>query len=273
MVVAFLFVLGVCVGSFLNVVVLRFGFLERSGERSHCAQCGAQLTSIDLVPILSYLAFGGRCRRCGSSISLQYPLVEFLTGCLFVITYITLVHALTLSFLLLFVAYLGFWSALVALVVYDIRHTLIPLPFVYALTAFAALGVGARALTFLSYQPLIDAALGALICGGFFALIHFATRGRGMGIGDAYVACAIGIMLGLESGIVASVLAVWLGAIVGLVALGILKVFPHARLLVGGKRVTLTAEIPFAPFLALGAIIAFTTHIAPLALGFWGVPY
>jgi leader peptidase (prepilin peptidase)/N-methyltransferase len=205
--------------------------------------------------------------------SLQYPLVELLTGCIFVGMFLVAPPALTLPGIVLFLSYLGFWSALIALVVYDVRHTLIPLPFIYGLIGFAVVGVGARTALVLTAAPALDALVGAFVCGGFFALINVLTRGKGMGIGDAYVACGIGLMLGLESGIVASVLAVWIGAVVGLMLLGLTHMFPRARLTVGGKRVTLKAEIPFAPFLALGAIVAFMAHIAPFVLGFWGVPY
>lgn len=255
LVAAFLFILGASVGSFLNVVILRFGYHERGGERSQCMACGTTLGALDLVPLFSYAALGGRCRTCGSGISIQYPLVEVLTGFLFVLTYLMVATGGAVNEFL-FVLFAGFWASLVALVAYDIRHTLIPLPFVYALYAFGLLRVCLSVFETGTWLPITDAALGALVCGGFFALIYTLTRGRGMGIGDAYVAGAIGLMFGLESGIVASVLAVWIGSIVGLMLIALQLVFQRIQRVGGNRRVTLKSEIPFAPFLALGALLA-----------------
>lgn len=268
----FLFVLGACVGSFVNVAVLRFGFQERGGERSHCAACNGALYARDLIPILSYLTLGGRCRVCGSRISAQYPLVELLMGVLFVFTYLIAQPQDTIAYVM-FATHIGFWAALVALVVYDIRHTLVPFQFLYGLYAFATVSVLVAAWGSQSITPLIDGISGAIAVGGFFTLISMATRGRGMGIGDAYVAGALGLMLGLGSGTAAGVLAVWIGALIGLILLALPHVFLSLRLLGMGRHVTLKTEIPFAPFLAVGALIAYATGIAPLDLGFWIIPY
>lgn len=266
LVVALLCVLGACVGSFLNVVILRFGFRERASARSECAQCTTQLRAYDLVPIVSYLWLKGRCRRCGGRLALMYPVVEFSVAVLFAVSFFvsgdTAPH---------FIAFAGFWTAMVGLVAYDIRHTLVPLPFIYALFGFALMRVGTDALAFGVYVVLSDALLGALVCGSFFALITALTRGRGMGIGDAYIAAAIGAMLGLEAGVVSGVFAVWIGALVGIAFLGAQVVFKQFGRTLGFGRVTLKTEIPFAPFLALGAFVAYATGYAPILLGAIGL--
>lgn len=262
---ALLFVLGACVGSFLNVVILRFGFSERSARRSECAQCAAKLVASDLIPIVSYLALRGRCRRCGSRVSLQYPFVEVCAGALFVLSYVSDPTPYT------FFAAAGFWVVLLGLVVYDIRHTLVPLPFVYALFGFALVRVIGDSVTFGSTAPLLDALLGAVLCGGFFALISAITRGRGMGIGDAYIAAAIGAMFGLQAGVVSGVFAVWIGALLGVVLLLTQAAFKQLNLTFGSKHVTLKTEIPFAPFLALGALVTYVTGYAPVLLGAIGL--
>lgn len=241
---ALLFVLGVCAGSFLNVVILRFGYAERSGTRSACMACGTTLTARDLVPILSYLTLRGRCRHCGSALLAQYPLVELAAGLLFIASYTVTGDAYHGA---LFVATAGFWVSFLALVVYDLRHTLVPLPFVYGMYGFAA-------FSFL-LSPATGALWGAPVCAGFFALISVATRGRGMGIGDAYIAGAIGLFLGLEQGIVASAVAVWVGAVVGIALMAV------------RTRVTLKTEIPFAPFLALGALATWWYSLGFASLG------
>ena len=130
MLVAFFFILGLAVGSFLNVVIYRFGFSERASARSRCAQCGHTLSPYELIPLVSHFALRGRCGSCGSRLSLQYPLVEALVGVLFVLTYLLTPEILSAGGVLVALGTLGFWASLVAVVVYDIRHTLIPLPFI-----------------------------------------------------------------------------------------------------------------------------------------------
>ncbi len=241
------FVLGLCVGSFINVAVLRYGFKELPSTRSRCASCDTKLMGIDLVPFFSYLALSGRCRHCGSRISMQYPIVELLTGLAFAGTIVSLPFSTVLEILVL-LAYLGFWSTLIALALYDIRHTLIPYPFIAILGAFALVGGITR---------VGDALMGLVVCGGFIGLIYLLTRGRGMGLGDVFVSGAIGAMLGLSLGVSALTLAVWFGAFVGMC---VLLARGHA---------TLKTEIPFAPFLAVGAYTAFFLKLSPLAFVAW----
>ena len=254
---AFFGLLGLVVGSFLNVVVLRFGFSESPAPRSHCAHCHTQLGAHDLIPVLSYVALGGRCRSCGSSISLQYPLVEITTGALFALTFSVLGVPEDAYALMTFLSFLGFWSSLVALVAYDVRHTLVPMQFIYGLWAFAALGVLAVALQTQSIVVPGMMILGVVIPAGFFALITFLTKGKGMGIGDSYVALGTGTMLGFPLGIMSAVLGVWAGALFGVSVILLQKVFPLLRKLLSLRRVTLKTELPFAPFLALGAVVVF----------------
>lgn len=263
-----LFILGACVGSFLNVVILRFGFSEKPSKRSQCAQCNATLRPRDLIPIVSYLALRGRCARCGSALTPQYPIVEVLLGALFVLTFVVTQSPFDP---LLFIATAGFWTAMLGLVVYDIRHTLVPLPFVYALFAFAAVRVLEVMIVYQSFMPLADALIGAAVCGAFFAFITLATAGKGMGIGDAYIAAAIGAMFGLTIGVVAGVFAVWIGALFGLSLIATQWVFKQLAHKGVHRRVTLKSEIPFAPFLALGALVAWSTGFAPVLLMALGV--
>jgi leader peptidase (prepilin peptidase)/N-methyltransferase len=256
----FLFLLGLSVGSFMNVLILRFGFSERAMARSHCAQCGASIAWYDLVPVVSFFLLRGRCRSCGSRLSLQYPIVEMLTGLLFVLSYETFPPELALlSFVSLF-SLLLFWSASLATATYDIRHTLVPLPFVAAIAIAAAVSRGAEALAFADYFPFIDATAGALALGGFFALVVFVTGGKGMGMGDAYAASAIGIMLGIAHGIEAVVLGVWSATVFYLA----LFLFSSFRLSGTGARVTMKTELPFAPWLFFGAALSMFTGLSPL---------
>ena len=269
--IAFFFALGLAVGSHVNVLVLRFGFEERSSPRSECPQCGARLTALDLIPVLSYLALRGRCRSCRSAISLQYPLVELGTGILFALAYVTHAPALagTSTALALafagFAALLTFLAAAVAVTAYDARHTLIPLPFVYVLGASALLYRTLEAAGSGSAAPLIDAGLGALAVGGFFLAVVLISRGRGMGMGDAYIACAVGAVLGLTKGVTAAAFGVWSATIVYL----ILMASSSGGLFGRKRRVTMKTELPFAPWLLFGAIVVLFTGFSLLQVSGW----
>ena len=256
----FFFLLGLSVGSFVNVAVLRFGFTERSLRRSHCASCEAQLKWYDLIPVFSYLFLRGRCRQCGSRIAVQYPLVELTVGLLFALSYASVPMVASAYALVGFVGLLIFWAALVAIVAYDVRHTLVPLQFVLFFIVAAALVRISEALIFTSMYPLLDALLGALAFSGFFAAVTFFSGGRGMGIGDAYVASGIGILLGLLPGFEAIVIGVWAGTIFYLTLL----LFSRVRIPGMNLRVTMKTELPFAPWIFLGAVISVFTDFSPL---------
>ncbi len=261
----FVAVLGLSIGSFLNVATLRFGFSERSKPRWECAQCGASLRWYDLTPVISYLALGGRCRDCGSRISLQYPLVEIVTSALFVIAYLILPPVLTVGSFILFAGLCVFIASSVVVSVYDIRHTLIPLPFIFALSGGALLyRVGEFILT-TNVTLLFDASLGAIMCAGILYAVYYTTRGRGMGIGDAYVAGAVGFLLGSAEGISSLILGVWVATVFYIVLL-IANRFPARG---GIPRVTMKTELPFAPWLLIGAALALFTDLSPFALGDW----
>lgn len=245
------FILGLIVGSFLNVLSLRSGFAEGGRSRSACMACEAPLTWRDLVPVVSYLSLRGRCRFCGSRIALQYPLVEIGTACLFFLTFIS-APALTSPFeYLAFAAFLVFWASFVVIMVVDLRHTLVPLAYAYALIVSALLVRFAEAFEIGRAVPLVDAALGAAALGGALALIVLFTRGRGMGAGDVYIAVAIGVLFGLARGAEVAALSFWIGAVVG-IALILFK-----------KGVRMKTELPFAPFLFVSSAVGAFTDFSP----------
>ncbi|MBI3573844.1 prepilin peptidase [Candidatus Kaiserbacteria bacterium] len=261
----FLFVVGTCVGSFVNVLVFRSGFTETNASRSHCMACGAALRWYDLVPVLSFCALSGRCRECGSALSIQYPLVELAVGALFLFSFLILPPVFSFWSIFAFVALLIFLASFTGLVAYDIRHTLVPLPFVYALIT-AALGASvAQSFSIHSAEPLYDSLLGGAALFGFFMAIVILTRGKGMGSGDAYVAGAIGILLGFFRGIEAVMFGIWAGALSGLVLLFLSSLSRKIRLFESDARVTMKTELPLVPFLAFGTAVALYTDISPLA--------
>lgn len=237
-----LFILGTIVGSFLNVLTLRMGFSESRRSRSACMSCEASLAWCDLVPVVSYFLVRGRCRACGSRISFQYPLVELATGALFLATFlVTPVFTSVWQYAGL-AAMLAFWASFILVLVVDLRHTLVPLPFAYALIASAVVVRASHALYVGGFAPITDAVLGALVFGGFIGCIVLVTRGKGMGSGDIYIAAAAGILFGLVRGVEVAMLSFWIGATAGIL------------LMLVKKGVRMKTELPFAPFMFVASL-------------------
>ncbi len=225
-------VAGLCIGSFLNVVIYRLPRGESiiSG-RSHCVSCSTEICWYDLIPLLSYLILRGRCRSCRAPVSSRYPLVEFLTGGLFLVLY------LHLGFQLLLLKYLFLGALLVAVSVIDIEHYLIPNYLVLAGVIAGILFTVAVGDT--SYW---SALLGAVTTAGFLLLIALLSGG-GMGPGDIKLCLVTGLFLGWPLGLLGLLTGACIGGLLGLVLLA-------AR--VKGRR----DPIPFGPFIAIGTLIA-----------------
>lgn len=231
-----LFIFGLIVGSFLNVVGLRWNSGISLGGRSFCGTCGKTLRWHELIPVLSYFWQGGRCSKCRSKISPQYPLVELWTALIFV----------TVPYI-----YLPVFCIFIVITIYDLRHKIIPDSLVYT----------AILLSFL-LRIIIPSTAGDWIAGpalfSFFALIWFLSRGRAMGFGDAKLALAIGWLLGAGGGYEAVVLAFWAGAAFGIISILLSRITPLLR---GAKGITMKSEIPFAPFLVLGVWLSLILNI------------
>lgn len=226
---AFLFVLGLIVGSFLNVVGLRYRSGRGVGGRSECPHCGKSLKWWELVPIVSFLALRGRCSACRSRISWQYPAVELFTGLIFA----------TLSFV--------YWPAFcfyIVILIYDLRHKIIPDSLVYASVVYAVV----VRFFFLPSSALDWLAGPALLA--VFALGWYLSKGRALGFGDGKLALSLGLLLGAAQGLSAVVMAFWIGALI-----------TGSLVLYGKKSLTMKSEVPFAPFLILGAWVALFYHL------------
>lgn len=197
-------IFGLIVGSFLNVLILREGEGRSVAGRSSCRECGTKLEWLDLVPVVSWIVLQGRCRHCGSSISLQYPLVEALTAVLFaLIGYSSLPIVQKILGVLIV-------SLFVAITVYDIYHTLIPDMWSYTASILSFFyGLFAAAGSDLSYVVFA----GPIAALPLFSL-WFVSKGRWMGLGDAKLALSIGWLLGPFLGLAAILGAFMLGALV-----------------------------------------------------------
>ncbi len=249
-----LFVLGLLIGSFLNVVILRYNTGQFFKKRSACFSCNQTLDWHDLIPLFSFLLLRGKCKKCKSKISIQYPLVELTTGLLFVLLGAKFFQ-LTLfdinSFVFAFVLYALVFCILIVISVYDIKHKIIPDAFVYA---FIFLGVLSTTLTFFPTThfefPVWADLLGGIVAASPFFLLWLISKGKWMGFGDVKLALGIGFFLGIEKSIIALLLSFWIGALVGLILLWINK-----------KNVTIKSEIPFGPFLVIGFALVFFLNL------------
>mgnify|MGYP003393724366 FL=1 len=227
------FLLGTIIGSFLNVVILRYNTGVSITGRSGCFSCGKKLEWYELVPILSFLFLRGKCSKCNTKISWQYPLVELVTGLLFVFSF-------QYGFYYLFI-----FSLLIVITVYDLRHKIIPDGLVFTF-------IGLAFLKLFYYTNILDFLAGPILFVPFF-LLWYLSKGKWMGFGDAKLAIGIGFFMGFVGGVSSIILGFWIGAMAGLLWIGISAMF--------GKHIGMKSEIPFAPYLILGMLITFFFHI------------
>jgi leader peptidase (prepilin peptidase)/N-methyltransferase len=238
------FVLGLLVGSFLNVLVLRWNTgLSIARGRSVCFSCGARLSWYELIPVLSFAIQGGRCRSCRAKISWQYPLVELASGLLFM-------AALFLSrssYEFLLVAAL--FSTYLAIAVYDLRHQIIPDAFSYAagLITLGLIGLDWHMTGSVDFYRIVAGP--ALF--SFYGLFWLVSRGRWMGLGDGKLALSVGWALGLSQGAAATLLSFWIGAVFSLCLIAVQKLCKRGE---GG--LSLKSAVPFGPFILLGFLIS-----------------
>jgi len=243
-VVFILFILGAVVGSFLNVVGLRWDLpagrhaLSKFGGRSFCPNCKKVLSWWELVPVFSFCVLKARCRRCGAKISWQYPLVEIWTGLIFAtVPYI---------FIPVFCIY-------VVITIYDWKYKIIPDSLVY-LAIFLSLGFRIFVSDF-GFNAW-DLAAGPVIF-IFFASIWVLSRGRAMGFGDAKLGLSVGLLLGAPEGFSAIILAFWIGALGSLSYIFFCKI----GFIKNTEGLIMKSEVPFAPAIIVGAWISLVFHL------------
>ena len=222
--------------------------------------CQNQLCWYELIPLISFFALRGRCLKCKTKISLQYPIVELITGVVFASLFLkfqdvfymnTFVFAGTMAF------YATMFSLLLVIAVYDLKHKVIPdmLVLVFGILAF----IGMFLFSGYGFNPHIPSVwefLSGIFIALPFALMWLISKGTWMGLGDAKLSLGLGWLLGLSRVLSGAVVAFWSGAIIGLV------------LIVFSKKHGMKSEIPFAPFLVFGALIAFLFELHLFPIGF-----
>ncbi len=256
---ALLFIFGLIVGSFLNVVSFRydpekgvFDLINLSG-RSHCPGCGTTLRWYELIPVFSFLIQFGKCRTCGMRVSWQYPAVELASGLAFLLPAYLQNYVTGSVWTLIFLIFILIWLI-------DYRLYLIPdeLNIILALSglAIAYLTAGQfgefqgsfagsyAALFGLRQNIWINHLAGVLAGAAIVGSIVFLTRGKGMGMGDLKLMGTLGLIFGWPD-----ILFIFMfGSVIGAVASVILML---------QKKKTMKSFVPFGPFLVLGAVTLF----------------
>lgn len=251
----FAVLVGLCVGSFLNVAIARMPE-DRSVVHppSHCPACGQGIRPYDNIPVLSWIFLRAKCRDCGTPISPLYPMIELLTGMLFWLVFhrfVTGPQDLDAAHLFAFGGMAVFASMMVAMTFIDLRHCIIPDEFsIYAVPVGLVFVWGFDALG--GSHPVVagslgDAVVGAAVGGGGLALVMglywLVRREEGMGMGDVKLLAMMGAFFGALPAIPFIVIVSSMaGACVGL---------PIALLGNKGLRVAM----PFGPFLAFGSVL------------------
>jgi leader peptidase (prepilin peptidase)/N-methyltransferase len=231
-----IFILGLIVGSFSNVCIYRIPRIESIiYPASHCPKCHSNISPGDNIPLLSYILLKGRCRHCKSKISIQYPIVELLTGLIYLIIY--LVYGFSVQTLI----YIILSSALIIIAFVDLNEQIVP-----DVISLPGTATGFILSFFVPYISFINSALGVAAGGGIILVIALGGsaifKKEAMGGGDVKLAAMIGAFLGLRYIVISLFLGFFLGALVGI-------------FLIMSKIKSRKDVVPFGPFIVLGSFI------------------
>ncbi len=289
-----LFLFGLAIGSFLNVVIFRYTPEKRVfdrkvlGGRSRCPYCGHVLGAGELVPVVSFLIQRGKCRICKHRLSLQYPLVELGGAAIFAFLPLFLNSTYGMSNIIFFTAAAPLWYyglvamwilvalSWIVLTAIDLRHYVIPNElnaFLFILGAVITVLLAVHHADIFPFRSsflrnytllfsfsdgvLLNHILGMVFGGAFFALLVALSRGRGMGFGDVKLMLASGLVLGWPDIALSTILSFVIGGILG-------------GLLILIKQKTMKDRIPFAPFLVLGFFLTVFFGFA-IVRGYFGL--
>lgn len=241
--IAFLFVLGLCLGSFVNALVWRLH--ERKdwvSGRSQCPNCSHKLSTLDLIPVLSWLALKGRCRYCKKPISKQYPFVEILTGLWFASSFYYWPTSLnTVGGDALFTGWLIASVGLIALLVYDHKWMILPSNIIYSSLAFAVIAQFIYLFDQSSSvsHDLLNWFFSLLVASGIFFVLHEFSKGQWIGFGDVRLGLLIGTLLATPQ---KSLLMIFIASLTGSIS-----AIPRAFT----KKKVLSTRFAYGPFLII----------------------
>jgi leader peptidase (prepilin peptidase)/N-methyltransferase len=257
------FILGLIIGSFLNVVVYRLNLAESILGRSHCPHCQAKVRWYDNIPLLSFIMLGAKCRDCGKKISWQYPAMEFFTGVVFALVGNFFFFASEPASWIETIFYLGVFSALLVIFMYDLKYMEIPMIIVWITSGWTIIyflfsdwmnfGGQVQIVELKIFSGLIAGIIAFL----FFFIIASVSKEKWMGFGDSYLAFLSGLIIGFPNIFLSLTLAFAIGAISGIILI-----------ILGRKK--MQSQIPFAPFLVSAVIISVLIQKAfPIISYFW----
>jgi len=236
---AFVFIIGLCIGSFLNVCIYRLpreNINVGNPKRSMCPNCGTQLHYWENIPLISYLFLLGKCRTCRKGISPRYPIVELISACF------ALASLLKFGFTITGLIYYLLLITLVVITFIDLDFQIIP-----NIISLPGIIIGFLASFYLSEPGVQDSLLGILVGGGAFysiAYIFVKIRGiEGMGMGDVKLLAMLGAFLGLKGVMFIIFISSILGTITGIMVMLKTRSFSFKQ------------KIPFGPFLSIAAMI------------------
>ncbi|MFZ1323541.1 MAG: prepilin peptidase [Candidatus Saccharimonadales bacterium] len=253
MIIVFLAVTGLILGSFVNALVWRLHEQSKTRQpskklsigrgRSMCPHCRHGLAAKDLVPVASWLGLGGKCRYCKHAIAWQYPAAELAAAGLFVLSYLFWPLEWNTVGVINFAVWLVMLTGFMALTIYDLRWMLLPNRIIYPLLVIGALLAVFNILAAGTARALLETLLSAAIAGGIFYALYGLSGGKWIGGGDVRLGFLIGLILGDPY---LAFLMLFTASL-----LGTAVTVPGMVL----KRVALTSKIPFGPFLMTAAII------------------
>lgn len=257
-----LFIFGAAIGSFISVLIYRIHAKKRGifQGRSACQQCETKLAPLDLIPIASFLVLRGKCRYCSKDISYMYPLLELVSGALFVLLFFKFPFANSAlqfsgNLLGLYLLHAFYAGILIFTFFYDLKYLKVADEIL-----LPGILIGLIA-TLMPGTPLfIDALLGAALSLAFFGIQILVSRGEWVGYGDLRVGAFMGVILGWKLMIVALFLSYFVGSFV-------------AVIIALRKKKFMGVKIPFAPMLVTGTLLAlfFGNDLLEWYLGGMGV--
>lgn len=232
MILGFVVIFSLLIGSFLNVCIYRIPREESIAyPPSHCVNCGVKIKWYDLIPIFSYLLLRGKCRNCKAKISIEYPMIEFITAAIFLMIYVK--YGLSFEF----IKYTILTAFMIVIGMIDYKTT-----DVYFKISISGIITGIILAVIGNYlgSGILEYIFGAVLGGGIITLIILITKG--MGWGDAEICTICGLFLGIRLTLLLLFLSFVIGGATGVILILMKKKSPRDY-------------IPFGPSIALAAVI------------------